>query len=189
LSRAQEPSIHNLLKGCQKNDRKSQRSLYQHFYGYSMSICLRYADNRDEAVELVNESFMKIFKNIAAFDITRPFRPWIRKILINTCINHFRKKKVDFADEFDAANNLADSEEILSGISYQEILDIIRQLSPAYRAVFNLHVIEGYKHEEIAEMLNISVGASKSNLSKAKKNLQNLLKDYFKVDYGRIEKG
>jgi RNA polymerase sigma factor (sigma-70 family) len=189
LNSAQDPTLYNLLKGCQNNDRKCQRSLYQHYYGYSMSICLRYADNRDEAVELLNESFMKIFKNIALFDYTRPFRPWLRKILINTCINHFRKKKIDFSDEFDAANNLADGEEILSGISYQEILDIIRQLSPAYRAVFNLHVIEGYKHEEIAEMLNISVGASKSNLSKAKKNLQKLLKDYFKVEYGRIEKG
>ena len=189
MNKAPEPSLSNLLKGCQKNDRKSQRSLYEHFYGYAMSICLRYADTRDEAVELLNESFMKIFKSIANFDITRPFSPWLRKILINTCINHFRKKKMDFSDEYDAGNNLADGEDILSGISYQEILDIIRQLSPAYRAVFNLHVIEGYKHEEIAEMLHISVGASKSNLSKAKKNLQHLLKDYFKVEYGRIAKG
>ena len=121
------------------------------------------------------------------FDLSRPFKPWLRKILINTCINNYRKKKINFTEDLDAAKNYSDSEEILSEISYQEILDMIRQLSPAYRAVFNLHVIEGYKHEEIAEMLNISVGASKSNLSKAKKNLQQILKEYFKVDYDRIK--
>jgi RNA polymerase sigma-70 factor (ECF subfamily) len=154
-----------------------------------MSICLRYSDDRDEAVELLNESFMKIFKNIKKFDLTMPFKPWLRRILINTCINNFKKKKLNFTERLEAANEYQDSEDILSGISYQEILDMIRQLSPAYRAVFNLHVIEGYKHEEIAEMLNISVGTSKSNLSKAKKNLQLILKDYFKVDYDRIKHG
>jgi RNA polymerase sigma-70 factor (ECF subfamily) len=189
LSKAPEPFVNDLLKGCQKNDRKSQKNLYQHFYGYAMSICLRYADDRDEAAELLNEAFMKIFKNIRNFDIGMPFKPWLRKILINTCINNYRRKKISFTVDIESAKDHSDTEEILSGISYQEILDIIRQLSPAYRAVFNLHVIEGYKHEEIAEMLNISVGASKSNLSKAKRNLQQLLKDYFKVDYDRIRQG
>lgn len=154
-----------------------------------MSICLRYADNRDEAAELLNEAFMKIFKNIKSFDFTKPFKPWLRKILVNTCINNYHKKKINFAEGLEAADRVPDSEEILSGISYQEILDMIRKLSPAYRAVFNLYVIEGYKHEEIAEMLNISVGASKSNLFKAKKNLQQILKEYFKEDYDRIKEG
>lgn len=189
MNEAQEIYLLNLLQGCQKNDRISQRGLYEYFYSYSISICLRYADDRDEAAELLNASFMKIFKNISRFDLTRPFKPWLRKIIINTCINHFRKEKLDFKDEYEQAGKMPDSEEILTGISYQEILDIIRKLSPAYRAVFNLHVIEGYKHEEIAKMLNISVGASKSNLSKAKRNLQELLKDYFEVDYGQIGKG
>jgi len=152
-----------------------------------MSICLRYSDNRDEAVEILNESFMKIFKNLKNFDLSKPFKPWLRKILINTCINNYRKKKINFTEDIHEAKNYSSSEEILSRISYQEILEMIRKLSPAYRAVFNLHVIEGYKHEEIAEMLNISVGASKSNLSKAKKNLQKILKEYFKVEYDRIK--
>jgi RNA polymerase sigma-70 factor (ECF subfamily) len=154
-----------------------------------MSICLRYADDRDEAAEILNEAFMKIFKNLNSFDFTKPFKPWLRKILINTCINNYHKKKIHFGEDIDAAHGISDAEEILSGITYQEILDMIRKLSPAYRAVFNLHVIEGYKHEEIAEMLKISVGASKSNLSKAKKNLQQILKEYFKEDYDRIKQG
>lgn len=151
-----------------------------------MSICLRYSDNREEAVELLNEAFMKIFTNLKRFDFSKPFKPWFRKILINTCINNFNKKKIIFSTELDEAKNHSSSDEILSGISYQEILVMIRKLTPSYRTVFNLYVIEGYKHEEIANMLGISVGTSKSNLSKAKRNLQLILKEYFKEDYEPI---
>ena len=128
---------------------------------------------------------MKIFKNLNKFDLQKPFKPWFRRVLINTCINNFRKKKIDFTVELDKANNQEVSNDILSSISYLEILEMIRKLSPAYRAVFNLHVIEGYKHEEIAEMLTISTGTSKSNLSKAKKHLRLILKEYFEEDYER----
>ena len=183
MKKDQQSFLVDLLKGCLKNDRKSQRKLYEHFYGYGLSICLRYSDSRDEAVELLNEAFMKIFTNLKKFDLSKPFRPWLRRILINTCINNFRKKKLDFTTELGEANSHVTPDDILSGISYDEILDMIRKLSPAYRAVFNLYVIEGYKHEEIAEMLNISVGTSKSNLSKAKKNMQLILKEYFHQDY------
>ena len=132
---------------------------------------------------------MKIFTTLKKFDLTRPFKPWFRKILINTCINNFRKKKIAFKEELDEAKNYSSPDEILSGISYQEILDMIRKLSPAYRTVFNLFVIEGYKHEEIANMLDISVGTSKSNLSKAKKNMQLILKEYFMEDFGQTKHG
>ena len=178
-----QPSIEALLKGCLENDRKSQRDLYRKFYGYGLSISLRYSENRDEAVELLNEAFMKIFLNLKKFDMKKAFKPWLRKIIINTCINNFRKKKVNFNVELDGVENHSAPNEILAGISYQEILDMIRKLTPAYRAVFNLYVIEGYKHEEIAAMLNISVGASKSNLSRAKKHLRLILKEYFLEDY------
>lgn len=189
MSKDLPPYLIDLLKGCLKNDRKSQRNLYQDFYAYGLSICLRYSDDRDEAVELLNEAFMKIFKNLKKFDLGKPFKPWLRTVIINTCINNFRKKKLDFNTGLEAADNHASAENILSGISYQEILDMIRKLSPAYRAVFNLHVIEGYKHEEIAEMLNISIGTSKSNLSKAKTNLRVILNKYFKEDYESTKQG
>ena len=132
---------------------------------------------------------MKIFKNLKKFDLKKPFKPWLRTILINTCINNFRKKKLDFNAGLEEAENQPMAEEILSDISYQEILDMIRELSPAYRAVFNLHVIEGYKHEEIAKMLNITVGASKSNLFKAKNQLKMILAEYFKEDYESSRQG
>jgi len=175
-----------LIKGCLKNDRKCQRELYKYFYGYGMSISQRYATDRDEAAEILNEAFMNIFKSLGKFDLNRPFKPWFRKVLINACINSLKKKKNFFLEEFEQAVDAQADEQILSGISYDEILDMIRQLSPAYQAVFNLYVMEGYKHEEIADILGISVGASKSNLSKARKNLQEILKQYFKEDYERV---
>lgn len=189
MSKDLQPFLYNLFKGCLKNDRKSQRILYQHFYGYGLSICLRYSENRDEAVELLNEAFMKIFTNLKKFDSSKSFKPWFRKILINTCINNFKKKKIAFKVELDEVNDYSTPDEILSGISYEEILDMIRKLSPAYRTVFNLFVIEGFKHEEIAEMLGISIGTSKSNLSKAKKNMRVILKEYFLEDYGQPKHG
>ncbi|MDZ7605546.1 MAG: RNA polymerase sigma factor [Cyclobacteriaceae bacterium] len=183
----QSPDVlQSLLRGCLKNDRKSQRELYRLFYSYGMSMCLRYADHRDEAAETLNEAFMNVFKNLGKFDFARPFKPWFRKILINSCINNFKKKNIRFTEDVDAAANSAEAEKILSGIAYDEILEMIRKLSPAYRAVFNLYVIEGYKHEEIADILEISVGTSKSNLAKARKNLQEILKLYFKEDYERV---
>lgn len=132
---------------------------------------------------------MKIFKNLKKFDLNKSFKPWLRTILINTCINNFRKKQLHFNTGLEEVENQAMTEDILSNISYQEILDMIRKLSPAYRAVFNLHVIEGYKHEEIADMLGISVGASKSNLFKAKKHLKMILTEYLKEDYESSRQG
>ncbi len=189
MSKEPRTILPDLLKGCLKNDRKSQRNLYQHFYSYGLSVCLRYSDNRDEAVELLNEAFMKVFTNLKKLDLNRSFKPWFRKILINTCINYIKKKKIAFTTELDEVSIHNGPDDVLSRILYQEILAMIRELSPAYRTVFNLYVIEGYKHEEIAKILEISTGTSKSNLSKAKKNMQLILKDYFKEDYERIRKG
>ena len=189
MKKDQQSILVDLIKGCLKNDRKSQRKLYQHFYAYGLSICLRYSDDRDEAVELLIEAFMKTFVNLKKFDLSKPFTPWFRKILINTCINNFRKKKIVFTTDLEKDHGHQTAEDILASISYQEILEMIRKLSPAYRAVFNLYVIEGYKHEEIAELLNISTGTSKSNLAKAKKNMRLILKEYFQEDYERTKQG
>jgi len=151
------------------------------FYAYGMSITLRYAESRDEAAEILNDAFMKVFTNIKDFNSDKPFKPWLRRIIINTAINHYHKNKqyremdsVDIAEE-----SLGKSEKIIPGISYEEIIEMVQQLSPAYRTVFNLFVIEGFKHREIAEMLDIAVGTSKSNLAKAKKNLQAILEKNF----------
>ncbi len=147
------------------------------FYAYGMSITLRYANSRDEASEILNDAFMKVFDNIKSFNPNRSFKPWLRTIIVNTAINHFHKTNSNWQREgLEAVKGKIGIEEtVISGISYQEIIELVQELSPAYRMVFNLYVIEGFRHREIAEMLGISVGTSKSNLAKAKKNLQALL--------------
>lgn len=147
------------------------------FYAYGMSITLRYADSRDQAAAILNDAFMKVFANIKKYDLDRPFKPWLRKIIVNTAINHYHKNKKsrEWEDLEVAESELGRKEAITSGISYEEIISMVQELTPAYRTVFNLYVIEGFKHKEIAEILGISVGTSKSNLSKAKRNLQSIL--------------
>lgn len=147
------------------------------FYAYGMSITLRYADSQDQAAAILNDAFMKVFDNLGKYDINRDFKPWLRKIIVNTAINHFHKNKKNWtwSDLDEAREEMAAKETIISGISYREIIEMVQELSPVYRTVFNLHVIEGFKHSEIAEMLGISEGTSKSNLAKAKKNLRVIL--------------
>lgn len=151
------------------------------FYAYGMSITLRYADSREQAAEILNDAFMKVFTNIDKYDLNRPFKPWLRQIIVNTAINHYHKtaKQQQRVDLELAHQKISRGEEVLSGMSYDEIIEMVQQLTPAYRTVFNLYVIEGFKHKEIADMLGISVGTSKSNLSKAKKNLQSIVEKNF----------
>jgi RNA polymerase sigma-70 factor (ECF subfamily) len=172
-----QPVFDELIKGCRKRRRESQKELYRRYYAYGMSIALRYAESRDEAAMILNDAYMKAFSNIKQYDINRPFKAWFRRIIINTAINHFHKNEKKRQAEIMAADleQVSVPETITSGISYQEIIAMVQELSPAYRTVFNLYVIEGYKHQEIAEMLGISIGTSKSNLSKAKRNLQVML--------------
>jgi RNA polymerase sigma factor (sigma-70 family) len=173
-----------ILRGCRKNDRESQKLLYERFYGYAMSICLRYADNRDEASAVLNDGFMKIFSGMKQFDLSRPLKPWLRKIMVNTAINQYKEKQRQIhAEEMEQAEKESEAENIISGISYQEIIEMLHKLPPAYRTVFNLYAIEGYKHEEIAKMLGITVGTSKSNLFKAKEHLRKILNEFFEADY------
>jgi len=151
-----------------------------------MKICYRYTNAMEECEEIVNEGFVKLFKNIHQFDETRQedtllsLKGWFKRILINTCIDHYRKTNSSVNGHVltHESETIADQGETgIDMLSYKEIIESIRMLSPAYRAVFNLFVIEGLSHEEISQTLGISVGASKSNLSKARDNLRKLLQN------------
>ena len=181
-----------LLNGCRKNDRGSQKELYYLLRGFAMKICYRYTNTLEESEEIVNEGFIKLFKNIHQFDETRQentllsLKGWFKRILVNTCIDHYRKVNSSINGHMltHESENIQDHGETgIDVLSYKEIIDAIRLLSPGYRAVFNLFVIEGLSHEEISKKLGISVGASKSNLSKARDNLRKLLlnKSHFNV--------
>jgi RNA polymerase sigma-70 factor (ECF subfamily) len=170
----------SIIEGCVKKDRISQKKLYESYYSFGMSISTRYATNKEEAEWLLNEAFFKIFDNISTFDTTKDFKPWFKVILINTILNWNKKNK----NEFDNLNyievliNVKDeSENIFDKLNYEDIVKEIQFMSPAYRLVLNLYLIEGYQHNEIAEKLGISEGTSKSNLHKAKAILKNKLKE------------
>jgi RNA polymerase sigma factor (sigma-70 family) len=176
--------ILTLIDGCCKNNRNSQGTLYHWLYGYAMKICYRYTNHQHEAEELTNESFVKLFKNIHLFDISRQlntealFKAWFKRIIINTCIDYLRKhhSMLNGHALSTDSESIADAQETaVDKLSYEEIIEAIKKLTPVYRTVFNLFVIEGMSHEEISTQLSISVGASKSNLSKARHNLRKII--------------
>ncbi|HOY18267.1 MAG TPA: RNA polymerase sigma factor [Haliscomenobacter sp.] len=169
-------NLADILKGCRRKERAAQKELYRQFYGYAMSVSLRYCDNEDEAIEVANDAFLKVFLNIQRYDPDMPFKPWFRRILINTAINHIKKKqKLKISTLMDTEYNIPDTEEILARLGFQELMALVRSLSTAYRTVFNLYVMDGFTHEEISQELGISVGTSKSNLSKARERLRQLI--------------
>lgn len=169
--------IQDLIAGCKKKDRKCQKGLYQAFYSYAMRMCIRYAKDKEEALELVNDGFMRVFTHIHRYEDTRPFKAWLSTIMINTSIDHYRKqiKRIEM-EELNARSEMEDKESILSHIEYEDLIKLVQRLSVAYRTVFNLFAIDGYSHEEISTMLSISVGTSKSNLFKAREQLKKMLK-------------
>lgn len=176
-----------ILKGCLKNDRKSQKMLYRHFFGYAMSICIRYTRNENEALEVLNDAFMKVFINLKNFDRSRSFKSWFRRILINASIDHLKKEMKHRHLERIAEYELTNQEPAGDHqIQHDELISLVQRLTPAYRSVFNLYVMDGYNHQEIAEMLGISEGTSKSNLAKARMNLREMLKKIEGNEFLRI---
>lgn len=171
--------IVDIIEGCRQWKRSSQEALYRQFFGYAMAICLRYASNKDEAVEILNDGFLKIFNHIQSYDTSRPFKSWLSKIMANTAIDHLRsKKKISFSEDITQAYDLGMSDDkALDKLAYEELLQLVQDLPPAYKTVFNLYVMEGFQHQEIADLLGISEGTSKSNLFKAKRILKTKIEE------------
>ncbi len=140
-----------------------------------MTICSRYASHREEAKEILNDAFFKVFTKLDKYQGDQSFKSWLNRILVNTAIDHYRKRRHDEQTiDLVHASHLRTEESPLEQLSAKELLALVQQLPPSYRMVFNLHVVEGYSHPEIAEKLGISKGTSKSNLSKARLKLQSL---------------
>jgi RNA polymerase sigma-70 factor (ECF subfamily) len=176
------PNIVQLIKDCRKSKREAQKALYQHFYSFCMGICLRYAKSREDAVEMMNDGFLNVFTYIGKFDLNKPFKPWLRKVMVNSALDHLKKySKIHNMESLENGMKVFGEAEQLDSVSYNDLIDLIRRLPPAYRTVFSLRAIEGYKHEEVAEMLGIQVGTSKSNYAKAVSKLQEYLAIYFEV--------
>jgi len=184
---AETKQLQALIDGCLKGDRRSQQAVHKLYYGKMKAVCMRYTRDYDQANDVLQEGFLKVFNNLEKFTGVGTFEGWMRRIMVNLSIDRFRKLKHDFillSEPDDIERYGDDTEEVLDeideleeiySITPEQIIDAMQQLTPAYRTVFNLYVYEDYTHQDIAEALGISVGTSKSNYAKAKKNMKKLL--------------
>jgi RNA polymerase sigma-70 factor (ECF subfamily) len=185
---AADPAFEALIDGCLRGERKAQQRVYEMFYGKMMTVCLRYTKNTDQAKDILQDGFIKVFKGMERFNRAGSFEGWVRRIMVNTAIDHFRRSKnsylllggdrsiEDFKDQEleDSLAEEADEQEDWH-VKPADVINAMQKLTPAYRTVFNLYVFEEMTHQQIADTLGINIGTSKSNLAKAKVNLKKLL--------------
>jgi RNA polymerase sigma factor (sigma-70 family) len=163
----------DFIASLARQDRRAQQALYEEFYPRMMGVCMRYAGSDDEALDLLHEGFIKVFQNISKYKAGTSLAAWIRTIMVNNCIDFYRKAIRRRTSDIEKAYNVSSDEpDPLSVYTEKEILFAVQTLSPAYRAVFNLYVVEGYSHKEIADQLDINESTSRSNLVKARTKLQ-----------------
>ena len=166
----------DLIRDCLAGERRAQKQLYDKYAAKMYAVCIRYMGNGDDASDILQDGFIKVYKNLDKFRGEGSFEGWLRRIFANTAIEQLRKKKLNFST--------ADKEEqiefkapwAVDNLSEKDLLRIVSELSPGYRTVFNMYVIEGYGHKEIAEIMNISEGTSKSQLARARLILQEKVK-------------
>lgn len=176
-----------LVKACQNNDRKAQTAFYNLYKGKLMGVCRRYTRTPNEAEDIYQEAFVKIFNNINSLEKASAVGAWVRKTVIHTAINYYHAN-LKFQNNTDYDNILLSNDDypnVLAGLSNEELLILINQLPDGYRMVFNLYVIDGYSHTEIGELLGVSENTSKSQLSRAKELLRKQLKPMGIISYER----
>jgi len=161
--------------------------LYELYYAYGIGICYRYAYSREDALEILNDSFMKVFENIGRYDPQRPFKPWFRKIIIHKAIDYYRRnlRKVP-ADSLEEDGGQVHQTEQVDQLELEDLKKLLDHLPELQRMVFNLYEIEGYAHDEIAGMLGVSSGTSRSYLTRAKEKLRAKYKALYKGNYEQI---
>jgi len=167
-----------ILQECIKGNPAAQSKLYKMFANKMLGVCMRYCNSEDDAKDVMQEGFVKVFNTLSKFQGNSSVSTWITRIMMNTAIDHFRKhQKHQMVTSLDnmVVHLPSVNEEALGKLTYDEIIRAIQDLSPGYRTVFNLFIIEGLSHEEISNHLGISTGTSKSNLSKARRQLQQIL--------------
>ena len=178
----------NIIKACLKGDRKSQKQFYLMFANRLYGLCLRYSKNEDEAKDLLQEGFIKIFENLKQYKHKGSLEGWMRRIIINTAMERFRKSSnfLLFDNEAKMESVQVRYQHIVEDLNTKDLLKMVQSLSPQYRTVFNLYAIEGYSHQEIAQKLNITEGTSKSNLSRARDMLKKKINSEIKIKTTKI---
>jgi RNA polymerase sigma-70 factor (ECF subfamily) len=174
---------HEFILAVRRRERWALKKLYEENYDLLYPVCLRYAQREEEAEDILHEGFIKIFRHIEKYQPGTSLRSWMKRIMVNAAIDHYREGKRKHTEEITPMLHIRSKRpDILSKITVDEILAALRQLSPTYRTVFNMFVMEGFSHREIAEKLNITESTSRSNLVKARNKLKSLLlpkEDYY----------
>ncbi len=170
-------ALEHLIKGCINKDNRSQKKLYEMLSPKMYAICLRYMNSREEAQDALQDGFVKVFNKISTYNFEGSFEGWVRKTIVNTALEQLRKDKHKFEERFDDSkeNMISVTNEAEGKIEVGELLKALQKLATGYRTVFNLYIIEGYTHAEIAEKLNITEQTSKSQLSRARVVLQHII--------------
>jgi RNA polymerase sigma factor (sigma-70 family) len=178
--RSAELSDDELIRGCRNNNRKSQEMLYRRYARSLYNYCLIYERNRDNAKDILQEGFIKIFGNISGFDRHNSLQGWMKKIITNTAIDYYRKNHTEkeFIQLEKLEESSSDEDSIIAGLSTGDIISQVDRLPDGARKIFQLHAIEGYSHREIAKLLHISAGTSKSQINRAKQLLQHRIAKY-----------
>jgi len=172
--------IHKTVLGCQEGNPVAQRELYDMFKSKMFGICLRYAGNYQDAEDILQEGFIKVFEKISQFAFKGAFEGWMRRIMVNTALEKYRMHFQSVSLQETMIENDAGQEiDVSSNLCAKELMTLIQELTPRYRLVFNLYALEGYTHREISEMLQITEGTSKSNLSRARVILQDKVNKYY----------
>lgn len=182
--------LDEIIEGCKRDERTAQKLLYERLFPRMMGTCMRYAADRDQATEILNKGFLKVFTSVKDYrkQDNTGIEAWIHRIMVNTAIDHLRAEIRHRHSDIEQTIYMEDTADIVSDLTVDEIMAMVNSLTPAYRAVFNLYVVEGYTHPEIAKLLEINEGTSKSNLAKAKVKLRKMIEQnrIVKTDeYGR----
>ncbi len=171
-------SLMEVVEDCLRGKESAMKKFYEHFHGFALSVCMSYCENRDDALEIMNDGFLKVFKNLDKIENIERIKPWLRRIMINVAIDHFRKnvkKQSTQLSENVADPNYGDAS-VYAKLSSEDIMKAVQSLPTNYRMVFSLYAIEGYSHKEIGEMLKIAESTSRANLSLANGLLREKLK-------------
>lgn len=197
-----DAELQEVVKKCIRGERSAQEAIFKALYGRMLVVCMRFTKDRDTAGDLVQEGFIKVFQKIGDFGFNGSFEGWVRRIMVNQAIDSTRKAKVTYelidnyhyeGDDGSNGGGFGEGEDeegefmnsIMDQVGPEQIIEAMQQLSPAYRAVFNLYALENYSHQQIADELNISLGTSKSNYAKAKQNLKKILMNKIKLPQGK----
>lgn len=167
--------LKELINECRKNNRKAQREIYDRFSGNLFASCLKYAPSYEEAQDILQDSFITIFNKMDQFKDDGSFEGWCRRIAVNTALQRYRKKKVFNLVNEDQIKDVQDDIEEIEDIDLNSLLNMVQQLPDRYRMVFSMYVLDGYSHKEIASMMEITEGTSKSNLARARQHLKEMV--------------